>query len=94
MPCVSQDTVEADACRTVPVNLGQRDLGLGSVSAATNWNASPLQTSHVAGPTLGRDRRKPTMTGTSPDASVVDTSVRQLAFLPSAEAYCGATPKE
>jgi hypothetical protein len=34
------------------------------------------------------------MTGTSPDASVSDTSVWQLAFLPSADAYCGATPTE
>lgn len=34
------------------------------------------------------------MTGTSPEASVSDTSVWQLAFLPKAEAYCGATPTE
>ena len=30
------------------------------------------------------------MTGTSPDASVSDTSVWQLAFFPKVEAYCGA----
>lgn len=40
----------------------------------------------------GRNSRKPTMTGTSPEASVSDTSVWQLAFLPSTEAYSGATP--
>src|SRR5215831_6902 len=34
------------------------------------------------------------MTGTSPRASVSDTRVWQLAVLPSAEAYCGATPTE
>ena len=34
------------------------------------------------------------MTGTSPRASVSDTSVWQLAVLPSAEAYCAATPTE
>src|SRR5436189_5900893 len=34
------------------------------------------------------------MTGTSPRASVSDTKVWQLAVLPSAEAYCGATPTE
>jgi hypothetical protein len=38
----------------------------------------------------GRKRRKATITGTSPRASVSDTSVWQLAVLPRAEAYCGA----
>jgi putative transposase len=42
----------------------------------------------------GKQSRSPTMTGTSSDASVSDTSVWQLAFLPSADAYCGATPTE
>ena len=42
----------------------------------------------------GRNRRRPTVTGTSPRASVSETSVWQLAFLPSDEAYCGATPTE
>ena len=36
---------------------------------------------------LGRKRRNATITGTSSRASVSDTSVWQLAFLPSAEAY-------
>lgn len=40
----------------------------------------------------GRNRRRATITGTSPRASVSDTNVWQLAFLPSAEAYCEATP--
>jgi hypothetical protein len=34
------------------------------------------------------------MTGTSPQASVSDTRVWQFAVLPSAEAYCAATPTE
>jgi hypothetical protein len=42
----------------------------------------------------GRNNRSANMTGTSPRASVSDTSVWQLAVLPSAEAYCGATPTE
>jgi hypothetical protein len=42
----------------------------------------------------GRNRRRPIITGTSSRASVSDTSVWQLAVLPSAEAYCGATPTE
>src|SRR5215471_1116926 len=42
----------------------------------------------------GRNSLSPTMIGTSPDARVSDTSVWQLAFLPSAEVYCGATPTE
>src|SRR5262245_52067204 len=42
----------------------------------------------------GRNSRKASMTGTSPRASVSDTRVWQLAVLPSAEAYCAATPTE
>jgi hypothetical protein len=39
----------------------------------------------------GRNKRNASMTGTSPRASVSDTTVWQLAVLPSAEAYCAAT---
>src|SRR3546814_1886650 len=42
----------------------------------------------------GRNSRKPSMIGTSRDVSVTDTSVWQFAFLPSADAYCGATPTD
>src|SRR6266403_266029 len=42
----------------------------------------------------GRKSRNATMTGTSPLASVSDTRVWQFAVLPSAEAYCAATPTE
>src|SRR6516225_4109654 len=42
----------------------------------------------------GRNSRNASMTGTSPRESVSDTRVWQLAVLPSAEAYCAATPTE
>ena len=42
----------------------------------------------------GRNSRNASMTGTSPRASVSDTRVWQFAVLPSAEAYCAATPTE
>ena len=55
-------------------------------------SGSPVQTS-------GRNSRNPTITGTSREASVTETSVTetsdwQFAVLPSDEAYCGATPTE
>src|SRR6516165_6951464 len=40
----------------------------------------------------GRNNRNASTTGTSPRASVSDTRVWQFAVLPSADAYCGATP--
>lgn len=43
---------------------------------------------------FGSNNRKPTITGTSRDINVTDTSVWQFAFFPSEEAYCGATPTE
>src|ERR1700682_355231 len=42
----------------------------------------------------GRNSRRAIMTGTSSRASVSDTRVWQFEVLPSAEAYCGATPTE
>src|SRR5207237_5197016 len=42
----------------------------------------------------GRNSRRPTITGTSRDANVSETSDWQLAVFPSDEAYCGATPTE
>src|SRR5262249_40568130 len=42
----------------------------------------------------GRNNRNASTTGTSPRASVSDTRVWQFAVLPSADAYCGATPTE
>jgi len=42
----------------------------------------------------GRNSGNASTIGTSPRASVSDTRVWQLAVLPSAEAYCAATPTE
>src|SRR6516225_4391198 len=42
----------------------------------------------------GRNNRNASTTRTSPRDSVSDTRVWQFAVLPSAEAYCGATPTE
>src|SRR5439155_17861286 len=42
----------------------------------------------------GRNNRNASMIGTSPRASVSDTRVWQFAVLPSADAYCAATPTE
>src|ERR1019366_3866782 len=59
------------------------------------WSAGTPARSNRCGSFVqlsGRNKRNATMTGTSPRASVNDTSVWQLAVLPSAEAYCGATP--
>ncbi len=41
-----------------------------------------------------RKSRRPTITGTSREARVTDTSDWQLDVLPSDEAYCGATATE
>src|SRR5580704_2799869 len=56
-------------------------------SARSNRARSPVQLS-------GRNSRSASVTGTSPRASVSDTRVWQFAVLPSAEAYCAATPNE
>ena len=42
----------------------------------------------------GRNSRSPTITGTSRDARVSETSDWQLAVFPREEAYCGETPTE
>ena len=42
----------------------------------------------------GRNSRRPTITGTSRDANVTETSDWQFAVFPSDEAYCGATPTD
>jgi hypothetical protein len=42
----------------------------------------------------GKNSRRLTITGTSREANVTETSDWQLAVFPSDEAYCGATPTE
>ena len=92
--CIRQHRRKPNARSADAIDLGQRDLrlrprrppSLGTRAFAIR-PASLVQLS-------GRNRRKPIITGTSSRASVSDTSVWQLAVLPSAEAYCGATPTE
>ena len=68
----------------------------GFVLAAWNSAGTPARRilSGSAIQLSGRNSRSPTIDGTSPRARVSDTRVWQLACLPSAEAYCGATPTE
>src|SRR6202453_492108 len=85
--CIRQHRRKPDASGADAIDLGERDLRLRARDATVFGPASPVQLP-------GRNRRKPIITGTSSRASVSDTSVWQLAVLPSAEAYCGATPTE
>jgi hypothetical protein len=58
-------------------------------------NTRSLQPRPLARPTLGKKQPQRQYDGhTSPRASVSDTRVWQFAVLPSADAYCGATPTE
>src|SRR3974390_1063240 len=68
----------------------------GFVRAVRYLTGTPARSNHLRSfvQFSGRKRRNATITGTSPRASVSDTSVWQLAVLPKAEAYCGATPTE
>jgi hypothetical protein len=56
-------------------------------------NAGSLQPHPIAGPTLGEEKTQGHHHWDFA-AGVRDASVWQLAFLPRAEAYCGATPTE
>src|SRR6188768_1679627 len=91
---IRQHTAEAHASRHRPINLSQRDLGLGPCHPILGRNARLLQPSPIIVQFSGRKRRNATITGTSPRARVSDTSVWQLAVLPRADAYCAATPTE
>lgn len=89
---VCEHATEAHASRADAVTLGERDLWLGAIRASETLARSSRAGSLVQ--LSGRKSRKPTITGTSLNANVNDTRVWQLAFLPSTEAYCGATPTE
>ena len=102
--------VEYRTARTKPeIALAEIDrvtaagVRFGWVLADAGWAeraVSPSLTARNLSTAIGhlsnsrRKRRNATITGTSPRASVSDTRVWQLAFLPSAEAYCEATPTE
>src|SRR5438477_2880723 len=94
VPRICEHTAEADTGRNHAVDLSERDLRLRSCSPMFGRNTNPLQTCLSLVQFSGRKRRRATATGTSPRASVSDTSVWQLAVLPNAEAYCALTPTE
>jgi len=73
-----------------------RDRALFDLAIDSKLRGCDLEKLKIGNLVAGSEIRDRAMiiTGTSPDASVVATSVWQLAFLPSAEAYCGATPTE
>ena len=77
-----------------------RSISLSAISglerAARASSGTPALVSRSASPVQlsGKNNRRLIMTGTSFCASVSDTSAWQLAVLPNAEAYCGATPAE
>ena len=91
VPCVGRDCPEADAGGDQAIEFGKRNLRLGPRRAIFGGHAGALEPSFVAGPGLRQEQSRPTITGTS-RASVSDTKVWQLAVLPKADAYCGATP--
>ena len=91
---IRQHTAEAYTGCDHAIDLGQRDLRLRPCRSMFGRNARSLQPSRSFVQFSGRKRRNATITGTSPRASVSDTSVWQLAVLPRAEAYCAATPTE
>ena len=92
--CVGEDRPEANAGGDQAIEFGERDLRLGPRRAIFGGHASTGEPSFVAGPISGRNSRRPTITGTSPRASVSDTKVWQMAAWPKADADCGATPTE
>ncbi len=91
---IRQHGAEAHAGSQQAIDLGKRDLGLGAVALADLRHTGPAQPRGIAGPTLRQEQPQADGTGTSSWASVSETRVWQFAFLPSAEAYCGATPTE
>jgi hypothetical protein len=89
---IRQHTAEANTGCEHAIDLGQRDLRLGSRGAMLDGTPARFKRAGSLVQLSGKKSRSSTMTGTSPHASVSDTNVWQLAVLPSDEAYCGATP--
>src|SRR4029077_11918658 len=94
IPCICQDAGEAHAGRDHAIDLSKCDLRLGRAVQYSTATPARFNRARSLFQLSGRKRRNATITGTSSRASVSDTSVWQLAFLPSAEAYCQATPTE
>ena len=68
--------------------------GLVCAARAASGTPAAAQRSGSSVQQVGRNSRSPTGTGTSPRASVSETSTWQFAVLPSSPQYCGATPTE
>jgi hypothetical protein len=91
---IGQYTTEAHARSDDTIDLLDRDLGLGAIFLQRAGTPALSMRAVSLVQLSGRNSRKLSMSGTSPEASVTDTSVWQFAFLPSAVAYWGATPTE
>src|SRR6266702_881564 len=89
---ICQHTAEAHTGRDHAIDLSQGNLWLGPCSSAFDRNARSPQPHPVVRRALGKEMEQGEHHRTSPRASVSDTSVWQLAVLPSAEAYCAPTP--
>src|SRR3954463_3666460 len=76
---VGRHTAEGDACGPDPIDFGQRHLGLGLEGAPLVRHARPVQAIWSDGPALGQEQAQADRTGTSPLASVSETSVTALA---------------
>src|SRR6266496_4032347 len=91
---IRQHATEADTGRDYAIDLRQGDLWFCPFSSTFDRNAGSLQPHPIAGPTLGEEKAQGQHHWNFAAGECQDTSVWQLAFLPRAEAYCGATPTE
>lgn len=91
LPAKCDQALTEDPSRLIEINRLSCRSGPGPRAESHAGAGEPRG---IARPALGRNSRRLTMTGTSPEASVSDTKIWQLAFLPKAEAYCRATPTE
>ena len=91
---ICQHTAEANTGCDHAINLGQRDLWLGSRYAMLDWNTGTLHPRRIARPTLGN---KETQCDHHRNFTARKRQRHQrlaIGRLASVEAYCGATPTE
>src|ERR1700758_4207006 len=92
---IRQHAAEAHTGRDDTIDLCQSQLRLRPRRSIFGWNTRSLQPSLIARPALRKKQSQPQHDRYfAARASVSDTRVWQLAVLPSAEAYCAATPTE
>src|SRR5580692_6082041 len=94
IPGIRQDAAKTHTGRGCPIDLRQGDLRLGSRRPISAGTPARSCRARLLVQLSGRNSRNASITGTSLRANVSDTMVWQFAVLPSAEAYCGATPTE